>query len=163
MHYLHEAYVLKHPCTYLLTYTVGSGHIKPAICPKRLKIERKLLLTAYKVLHGLSIYAEMYDLEWPQRRMQRFFKCRESDKIQLGNEWLQSHVHCTVVWNALSPLGLRILRPCTYLLTYTVGSRRFTEYKTGNIPETVEDRAKVDWRPLYVYKCSTIDYIHFNT
>ena len=36
-------------CTYLLTYTVGSGRIKPAIYPKRLKIglERNLLLTAY--------------------------------------------------------------------------------------------------------------------
>jgi len=32
---------------YLLTYTVGSGSIKPAISPKRLKIERKLLFTAY--------------------------------------------------------------------------------------------------------------------
>ena len=29
---------------HLLTYTVGSGRIKPAISPKRLKIERKLLL-----------------------------------------------------------------------------------------------------------------------
>jgi len=36
-----------HSCTYLLTYTVGLGHIKPAISPKQLKIERKLLLTAY--------------------------------------------------------------------------------------------------------------------
>ena len=37
--------------TYLLTYTVGSGHTKPAISPKRLKIKRKLgllgLLTVY--------------------------------------------------------------------------------------------------------------------
>jgi len=33
-------------CTYLLTYTVGWKHIKPAISPKRLKIKRKLLLTA---------------------------------------------------------------------------------------------------------------------
>jgi len=34
--------------TYLLTYTVGSGVLpgKPEIFPKRLKIERKLLLTA---------------------------------------------------------------------------------------------------------------------
>jgi len=31
--------------TYLLTYTVGSGRIKPAISPKRMKIEQKL--TAY--------------------------------------------------------------------------------------------------------------------
>jgi len=36
-----------HWFTYLITYTVGSGHIKPAISPKRLKIKRKLLLTAY--------------------------------------------------------------------------------------------------------------------
>jgi len=46
--------------TYLLTYTVGSGSIKSAISPKRLKIEQKLLLTA---VHGLSIAAKMYDLE----------------------------------------------------------------------------------------------------
>jgi len=35
-----------HLFTHLLAYTVGSGHIKPAISAKRLKIERKLLLTA---------------------------------------------------------------------------------------------------------------------
>jgi len=33
--------------TYLLTHIVDSGRIKRAISPKRLKIERKLLLTAY--------------------------------------------------------------------------------------------------------------------
>jgi len=38
---------LVHLLTYLLTYTVGSGIIKTAISAKRLKIERKLLLTAY--------------------------------------------------------------------------------------------------------------------
>jgi len=32
--------------TYLLTYTVARGY-KPAISPKQLKIDRKLLLTAY--------------------------------------------------------------------------------------------------------------------
>ena len=37
--------------TYLLSYTVGSGHIKPAISTKRLEIERKLLLTAYIKLY----------------------------------------------------------------------------------------------------------------
>jgi len=40
-------HALVHLLTYLLTYTVDSGSIKPAISPKRLKIERKLLLTAY--------------------------------------------------------------------------------------------------------------------
>ena len=33
--------------TCLLTYLLGSGSIKPEIYPKRLKIERKFLLTAY--------------------------------------------------------------------------------------------------------------------
>jgi len=40
-------YAMMHLLTYLLTYTVGSGSIKPAMSPKRLKIERKLLLMAY--------------------------------------------------------------------------------------------------------------------
>jgi len=40
---------IRHSCTYLLTYlfTQLLGGIKPAISPKRLKIDRKLLLTAY--------------------------------------------------------------------------------------------------------------------
>ena len=32
---------------YLLTYIVGSGRMKPTVSPKRLKIKRKLLLTAH--------------------------------------------------------------------------------------------------------------------
>jgi len=40
-------YAQVHTLTYLLTYAVGSEHMKLAISPKRLKIERKLLLTAY--------------------------------------------------------------------------------------------------------------------
>jgi len=48
-------YALVHLLTYLLTYTFGSGRIKPAISLKQLKIERKLLnasKTAYIVGHG---------------------------------------------------------------------------------------------------------------
>jgi len=48
-----------------LTYTVGSERIKPAISPKRLKIETRVKATInglYKVVHGLSIAAKMYDL-----------------------------------------------------------------------------------------------------
>jgi len=37
--------------TYLLTYTIFLGSITPAISPKGLKIERKLLLTAYIKLY----------------------------------------------------------------------------------------------------------------
>jgi len=63
MHYLHEAYVLMRPFAYLLTYlhswlwAYKTGNISET------SEDTKLLLTAYKVLHGLSIYAEMYDLE----------------------------------------------------------------------------------------------------
>jgi len=51
---------------HLLTFTVGSVRIKPSISPKRLKIVLKLLQTAagwYKIVHGLSIAANMNDLE----------------------------------------------------------------------------------------------------
>ena len=50
--------------------------------------------------------------------------------------------------DALSLLGLRIRAPvCTYLLTYL--RSRLWAYKTGIIPETVEDRAKVTINDLY--------------
>jgi len=40
-----------HSCARALTYTVGSGRVKPAIYPKRLKVKRKLPLTAYIKLY----------------------------------------------------------------------------------------------------------------
>ena len=50
-------------CTYLLTYTVGSGSIKPAISPKRLKRAKATINGLDKVVHWLSIAAKMYDLK----------------------------------------------------------------------------------------------------
>jgi len=44
-------------------------------------------------------------------------------------------------------LGLRIMHPCTYLLTYTCSW--LCAYKTGNISETVENGAKVTINGLY--------------
>jgi len=75
-----------HLLTYLLTYTVGSGSIKSAISPKRLKIERKLLLTAYIKSYTGFIAAKMCDLEWPLREIQGhwFLKCRKNGEIQLS-------------------------------------------------------------------------------
>jgi len=102
-------HAMVHLLTYLLTYTVGSGSIKPAISPKRSKIERKLLLTSSsldKVVHGLSIAAKVYDLEWPLREIQGhwFLKCHKYDEIQLSNDWLRRHVQ----WlDALYLLGVR--------------------------------------------------------
>jgi len=54
---------LRHLLTYLLTYTVGSERIKPAISPKRLKTEKVTINGLYKGVHGLSIAAKMCDLE----------------------------------------------------------------------------------------------------
>jgi len=80
-------------CTYLLTYLLTYlhswlGHIKPAISPKRLKIERKLLLTGHKVVHWLSIAAKLYDLEWHVSEIQGhwFLKCSKNGEIQLNND-----------------------------------------------------------------------------
>jgi len=50
--------------TYLLTYAVGSRRIEPAISPNGLKIERKLLLTAYR------------PIKWQSRT--RAFDCRQN-------------------------------------------------------------------------------------
>ena len=49
---------IRHLCIYLLTYLLTHllGGIKPAISPKRLKIERKLHINGlYKVVHWFSI------------------------------------------------------------------------------------------------------------
>ena len=57
-------HLLTYLLIYLLTYTVGSGRIKPSISPKLLKIEQKATINGlYKVVHWLSIAAKMYDLE----------------------------------------------------------------------------------------------------
>jgi len=46
-------------CNYLLAYTVASGRIKPAISPKRLNIERNLLITVRG--HSRSSKAALFD------------------------------------------------------------------------------------------------------
>jgi len=64
MHYMYKAYVFMRSCTSLLTYTVGSERIKPAMSLKRLKIELKYTINGlHKIGHGLSIATKMYDLE----------------------------------------------------------------------------------------------------
>jgi len=42
----------------------------------------------YKVVHGISIAAKMYDLEWPLSEIQSqcFFKFRKNDEVQLSND-----------------------------------------------------------------------------
>jgi len=81
-------HALVHLLTYLFTYSSLCA-IKLAMSPKRLKLERWLLLTAYKFLHGLSIAAiKSYDLEWPLSEIQDhwFLKFRKPGEIQLSND-----------------------------------------------------------------------------
>jgi len=71
-----------------------------------------------------------------------FLECRKNDEIQLSND---SDAIAIVEWlEALYLLGLRIHASVTYLLTYLLTYLRswLGAYKTDNIPETVEDRAK---------------------
>jgi len=53
----------------------------------------------YKIVHGLSIAAKMYDLEWHLTRFKVinwFFKCRKNDEIQLSIvEWLEVSIRPT--------------------------------------------------------------------
>jgi len=49
--------------TYLLTYTVGSGVQSGNISDTVEDRAKAIVLTAYKVVHWLSIAAKMYDLE----------------------------------------------------------------------------------------------------
>jgi len=88
--HIRPTYLCAGALTYLLTHTVGSGSIKPAISPKQLKIEWKLLLThgLYKIVDGFSIAAKMNDLEWPLIQIQGhwFHKCRKNGEIQLSND-----------------------------------------------------------------------------
>jgi len=88
MHYMNPRF------TYLLLLTF----IKPAISAKRLKIERKLLLMAYikSLIHGLSIAAKMYDLEWPLREIQGnwFLKCCKMAKYGL----VMTPTPCRMAW-----------------------------------------------------------------
>jgi len=109
---------------HLLTCTVGSGRIKPAISLKRLKIEWKLLLTAY-IKSYTSFRLGRWDQNvwpwiWPFSEIQGhlFFKCRNVAKWRnTVYWWLQRYVE----WlEALSLLGLNIHASVhLYLLTYT--------------------------------------------
>ena len=50
--------------TYLFTYLLGSGSIKPAIFSETVEDRAKFTINGlYKVVHGLSIAAKIYDLE----------------------------------------------------------------------------------------------------
>jgi len=71
--------------TYLLTYTVARGY-KTGNISETVEDRPKVTINGlYKVVYGLSIAAEMHDLEWPLHEIQGhwFLKCRKNGEIQL--------------------------------------------------------------------------------
>jgi len=107
-------------CTYLHSWLCAykTGNISETV-EDRAKVTINGL---YKVVHALSIAAEMYDLEWPLSEIQSywFFKCRKMTKYSL----VMTPTQCTV---AESIISIRPTDSCartltyllTYLLTYT--------------------------------------------
>ena len=108
--------------TCLLTYLhswLGAYKTGNSLSPKRLKIERKLQLTAYIQSHTffpVSIAAKMYDLEWPLSEIQGhwFLKCRKLAKYNS----VMTPTPCRVAGGIISirPTYL-CARALTYLLT----------------------------------------------
>jgi len=88
MWYLLITRALTYLLTYLLTYTVATGY-KTGNISETVEDRPKVTIDdLYKVVHGLLIAAEMYDLEWPLREIQGhlFLKCRKNGEIQLSND-----------------------------------------------------------------------------
>ena len=89
--------------TYLFTYIVGSGSIKPAISPQRLKIERKLLLTAYiKSYTGFRLPP----------------KCMTLNDLCAKYSLVMTPAPCTVTGCIKSARPYVSTRALTYLFTY---------------------------------------------
>jgi len=105
---------------YLLTYTVGSGHIKPAISPARLKIERKLLLTAYiNSYTGFRLPPKCMILNdlWVRSKVIHSLNAAQMTKYSL----VMTPPPCRVAGSTIGLLmyaPVHLLTLLTYLLTY---------------------------------------------
>jgi len=99
------------------------GHLnKTAISPKRLKIERKLLLTAYmKSYTGFQLPPKRMTLNdlWPRFKVIDFLNAAKMAKYSL----VMTSTPCRVA-GGITSISLPIHAPCTYLLTYLL---TFTE------------------------------------
>ena len=134
-----NVYVCTRYSIYAIARICHSNTVRPYVCHTRdtAKVTVNGLYNVVQLVHGLSIAAKMYDLEWPLSEIQGhwFLKCCKNDKIRLSNE---SDAMYRVAGCIIS------IRPTysapVHLLTYAVGCGRI---KTGNISKTVEDRAKV--------------------
>ena len=137
-----------HVLVYLLTYTVGSRRIKPAISLKWLKIERKLLLTAYtKSYAGFWLPLKCMTLNDPWAR----FKVIDSLNAAKITKYclVMTPTPCRVAgWERSIIISIRPTYTCARLHTYYLHSWLGAN-KTCNISEMVEDKAKHNINSLY--------------
>jgi len=131
--------------TYLLTYTVGSGRIKPAISPKRLNITKVTIITAcIKTYTGFRLLSKCIltlNNLWARFQVIDSLNTAKNDEIQLSNSLTPTPCRVAGCIISIRPT-YSCARALTYLLTYLFAQLART-YKTGNISETVEDWAKV--------------------
>jgi len=77
-------------CTYLLTYSHSwLCAYKTVNISETVEDRAKVTINGrYKIVHGLSFAAKMYNLEWPLSEIQGhwYFKCRKDDELQLSND-----------------------------------------------------------------------------
>jgi len=118
MHWISIRPTYSYSCTYLLTYTVGSGRTKPAIYSKRLKIERKLLLTIFcpvLQLHWLIIVS----LHWLLRDPTIIVTCPCSPRTYATLKQIRSSSTAYIK----SYTGFRLPPKCMTLNDLWAGSR----------------------------------------
>jgi len=103
--------------TYLLAYTVGSVRTKPAISPKRLKIERTLLLTVYiKSYTGFRLPPKCMTLNnlWARLKVVDSFNAAKMTKYSV----VITPTPCKVAECIIVIRPTNSCAPCTCLLTY---------------------------------------------
>ena len=123
-------------CTYFLIYLLtqlARAH-KTGNNSETVEDRAKVTINGlYKVVHGLSIAAKMYDLEWRMSEIQgHSLNAAKIAKWRLRRrvKWLDALYLSGVCRYSCAYLLI-------YLLTHTVDSGPRRGYKTGNIYETV--------------------------
>jgi len=135
--------------TYLLTYLLTHSWLcvyKTGNVSETVEDRAKVTINGlHKVIHGLSIAAKMYtcmtlnDL-WARFKVIDSLNAAKMTKYSL----VMTPTPCRVDGCIIS------IRPsCTDLVTYLLNYTLARGYKTGNISETVEDRAKVTINGLH--------------
>jgi len=113
MHYLHRP---TYSCARALTYLHSWLYAYKTVISETVEDKAKVTVNdLYKIGHGLSIAAKIYDLECPVSEIQghRFLKCHKNDEIQLSTP-----TPCRVTGGIISRPTYSCVHVLYYLLTY---------------------------------------------